>query len=121
MVIASRYFQGAKSADDDKVTALGNWLFTTMINILFGGRYTDSLVMLRAFKKDIIKEFPKNFPPRAGMETLLSIRCAKQKRKTADIPGDEPARIGGERKMNPFLNGIDIIKLVLMELFSGNK
>lgn len=115
MVIASRYAKGAKSEDDDPVTALGNWMFTTIINICFGGHYTDTLVMFRVFRKDIVKNIPANLP-RAGLEPILSIRCAKQKLKVADIPVNEPKRIGSPRKMIPILNGLDIVRLIFLEL-----
>lgn len=115
MVIASRYKRGAKSDDDDLVTAFGNWMFTKIINISFGGNYTDTLVMLRAFKKDIVKKLHADVP-RAGMEPILSIRCAKQKLKVTEIPASEPKRIGGARKMNPILNGLDIFRLIFSEL-----
>ena len=58
MVIVSRYISGAKSEDDDFITAMGNWMFTKMVNILFGGNYTDSLVMFRAFKKELVSTLP---------------------------------------------------------------
>ena len=115
MVIASRYLPGAGSEDDDPVTAFGNWMFTKLINICFGGRYTDSLVMLRAFRKDIVRKLHIDVP-RAGMEPILSIRCAKEKLKIAEIPAKEPKRIGGVRKMNPLLNGLDIVRLIMVEL-----
>ncbi|MEK9146108.1 MAG: glycosyltransferase family 2 protein [Elusimicrobiota bacterium] len=114
MVIVSRYLGGARSEDDDSVTAFGNWMFTAMINLLFGGRYTDSLVMFRAWRKDICPEPPPLYP-RAGLEPYLAIFCAKKGLKTADIPGDEPLRIGGQRKMHPILNGLDVLKLILRE------
>ncbi len=115
MVIGSRYLNGAKSEDDDPVTAFGNWMFTAMINICFGGHYTDSLVMLRAFKRDIVNKLHIDVP-RAGMEPILSIRCAKEKLKVAEISASEPKRIGGIRKMNPLLNGMDILRLIFAEL-----
>lgn len=115
MVIASRYLPGAGSEDDDPVTAFGNWMFTLLINICFGGHYTDSLVMLRAFRKDIVQKLHIDVP-RAGMEPILSIRCAKQKLKITEIPAKEPKRIGGIRKMNPLLNGLDILRLIFAEL-----
>ncbi len=120
MVIVSRYYGGAKSEDDDAVTALGNRVFTAAINLLFGGRYTDTLVMFRAWRKDVVRYFPENMP-RAGIEPMLAIRCAKRKLKTADIPGDEPKRIGSARKMKPLLNGIDIIKLIVYELIHSKQ
>lgn len=115
MVIASRYMRGAKSEDDDPITAFGNWMFTKLINICFGGNYTDTLVMFRAFKKDIVQKLHIDVP-RAGMEPVLSIRCAKQKLKVTEIPASEPKRIGGARKMNPLLNGLDILRLIFSEL-----
>ena len=118
MIVTSRYLPGAKSEDDDPVTAFGNWMFTKGINILFGAHYTDALVMFRAFKKNIVSASAID-APRAGFEVLLAIRCAKQKLKVLEIPGDEPKRIGGARKMNPILNGLDIIRLMMYERFTG--
>jgi glycosyltransferase involved in cell wall biosynthesis len=119
MVIASRYFGGAKSEDDDAVTALGNWLFTKAINVLFGGHYTDTLVMFRAWRKSILtkESFPERLE-RTGIEPLLAIKCAKRGLKTADIPGPEPKRISGVRKMHPILNGIAVLRLIFRELFT---
>ena len=56
MVIVSRYAPGARSYDDDMVTGFGNWLFTTLINLLHGARYTDAMVMYRAIKKELISD-----------------------------------------------------------------
>lgn len=110
MVIASRYLDGAKSEDDDLVTAFGNWLFTKTVNVLHGAHYTDAMVMLRAYKKDLIYALDLHkdegyttaerlFRTTISWEPLLSVRCAKRKLKIAEIPGDEPPRIGGERKL----------------------
>ena len=110
MVIVSRYLDTAKSYDDDFITAFGNWLFTKTINILHGGRYTDAMVIYRAYKKQIIYDLElqkedgyrlaeKLFGTQISWEPLLSVRAAKRKLKVAEIPGDEPDRIGGERKL----------------------
>jgi len=110
MVIASRYYQGAKSEDDDIVTAFGNWLFTKTVNILFGVDFTDAMVIFRAYKTQLIYDLgltedrwyrtpEKLFGCRISWEPLLSARAARRKLKVADIPGDEPPRLGGERKL----------------------
>ena len=110
MVIVSRYLNGAKSYDDDVVTAFGNWLFTKTINVLHGGNYTDAMGIFRAYKKSQIYalELEKEegfataerlFRTRISWEPLLSVRCAKMRSKVSEIPGDEPPRIGGERKL----------------------
>ena len=113
MVIASRYLNGAKSEDDDLVTAFGNWLFTKTVNLLHGGKYTDAMVIFRAYKTKLIYDLElhkdegyetaeKLFNTKIGWEPLLSVRAAKRKLKITEIPGDEPARIGGERKLKIF-------------------
>jgi len=117
LVIASRYTIGAKSEDDDLITGFGNWMFTKLINILFGAKYTDVLVMYRAFRRDIINLLEINIEKLPALEVQLIIRCAKRKLKVAEIPGDEPKRIGGIRKMNPILNGSAVLWVILKELF----
>lgn len=118
MVICSRYCGGAKSEDDDIVTAFGNWMFTRIINLLFGGHYTDTLVMFRAWRRDVVEAFRNKNIDNAGFEPMLAIECAKKKLKVTDIPGDEPKRIGGTRKMNPLINGSAIVWLISREFFS---
>ena len=110
MVIGSRYYHGAKSEDDDLITAFGNWLFTGTVNLLHGGRYADAMGIFRAYKTQVIYDLEldkdeayatpeKLFHTLISWEPLLSVRAAKRKLKVAEIPGDEPARIGGERKL----------------------
>jgi glycosyltransferase involved in cell wall biosynthesis len=116
MVIASRYLPGAGSLDDDPVTAFGNWMFTRAINLLFGGRYTDSLVILRAYRRSLIRELGmEGQTARFEPEPLLSIRCVTHKKRVAEIPGKEPRRIGGTRKMSPLINGWAIVVLITRE------
>ncbi len=116
MVIVSRYLNHAKSEDDDLVSGFGNWMFTQLINIIFGGSYTDSLVMFRAWKKEIAEAFTLN-PTIGGFEPQLSIECAKKKLKVAEIPGDEPKRIGGVTKKRTLTSGWAILVLIWKELF----
>lgn len=118
MVIVSRHCKGAKSEDDDPVTAFGNWLFTSMINVLFGGHYTDCLVIFRAWKRDLVKNLKMEDTSRAGFETKFAIDCARLKMKTGEIPGDEPKRIGGARKMRCWTNGAAVLDLILREFWN---
>ncbi len=129
MVIASRYAPGAKSYDDDVVTAFGNWMFTSLINLLFRARYTDTLVIFRAWKKEIfyLLDLDKDesyaleeklFHTEGGVEPLLSVRAAKRKLKLTDIPGDEPPRLSGERKLKIFQwGGIYLFEVLREFLF----
>ncbi len=120
MVIASRYCPGAKSEDDDWASAFGNWLFTAVINFIFGGRYTDSLVMFRAWRKELIQLFRHDVRG-AGFEPELCIQCARHKKRVAEIPGDEPKRIIGEGKISKLKGALAIAFLILKEFLIPGK
>ena len=128
MVIVTRYGQGAKSEDDTPITAFGNKMFTTFINLFHGGRYTDAMVIYRAYKKDLIHDLDldkdssfcfeeKLFHTNVSWEPLLSIRAAKRKLKVAEIPGDEPAREGGVAKLQILRWGAAYMFEVFREIF----
>lgn len=127
MVIVSRYKDNAKSEDDDIITRFGNWLFTTVINLVSKSHYTDSMVIFRAYKKQMIKDLDllkdKTYTPEKwfftnlSWEPILSVRAAKRKLKITEIPGDEPKRIGGDRKLQIIRWGCGYMVQVLRELF----
>jgi glycosyltransferase involved in cell wall biosynthesis len=105
MVIASRYKDDARSYDDSRITALGNKTFTKIINILFRANYTDTLVMYRAFRAELLDTLGFNTNRNDALfDILLSIRCAKFKLNFTEIPSSEPSRIGpGGSRAHPGL------------------
>jgi glycosyltransferase involved in cell wall biosynthesis len=128
MVIVSRYLGEAKSVDDDLVTSFGNWLFTKTVNVLHGSHYTDAMVIFRAYRKQLIYDLDLDkeesystpealFGTRISWEPLLSVRAAKRKLKVTEIPGDEPPRIGGERKLKIFRWGAAYYFQFIVEKF----
>jgi glycosyltransferase involved in cell wall biosynthesis len=115
MVICSRYFDGARSEDDTPITGFGNWLFTTMVNVLFGARYTDVMGLYRAYRRDLIREL--DIDPKISIDTQLCIRAATHRLRVADIGGDEPARIGGASSISIVGNGLVELFTILDEAF----
>lgn len=135
LVIVSRYKDGAKSEDDDWLSALANFSFNKIINFLFKANYTDSLVMYRAFKKNILNKLDFNQDTgkkfnkyNCGLyEILMSIRCAKTKLKIAEISGDEPSRLDGTKdsrahpgKFIKMYNGLLMLYNIFKEYFYGH-
>jgi len=133
MVIASRYFEGAKSEDDDLLTGFGNWMFRMLINMLLRSprspRMTDPLVMYRAHRKDLPARLGVDRPePFVGLERLfrtqvdwiplMSMRAVKRGIKWSEIPADEPPRIGGKRKLKIFKWGAVYLLQLLREWYS---
>ena len=128
MVIASRYLGNAESEDDDMITGFGNWLFTRTVNLLHGGKYTDVMVIYRAYPKKLFYDLDMDkeesyktpewlFHTVLGCEPLISVRAAKRKLKITEIPGDEPPRVGGERKLQVWRWGAGYYFQFWRELF----
>lgn len=129
MVIASRYFEGATSQDDDLVTAFGNWLFTGVINRLYRWHYSDAMTIYRIHRRELFYElgldrdatyapYERVFFTRLGVEPILSARSAKRKLRTADIACPEPPRIGGTRKLQVVRWGLGYMTQVICDRFT---
>lgn len=116
LVTVSRYREGAKSYDDDVVTAFGNRMFTGLVNLLFGSRITDLLVMYRAYRRESLEKLGIRTKT-AAWGSQIMLRAIKKGLKIAEIPGDEPPRIGGVRKMQPLKNGIQELSMIFKEFF----
>jgi glycosyltransferase involved in cell wall biosynthesis len=130
MVIVSRYLGDAKSDDDDFITGFGNWMFTRIVNLLHGGHYTDVMVMYRGFRTNLMRELKLDtwddpvikwpatiFAATMGIEPLMSARAARAGYRVGEIPGDEPQRIGGQRKLKIIRWGSAILTQFILEVF----
>lgn len=116
LVIGSRYKDGAVSEDDTFITRLGNWGFTTIINILFRGHFTDAMMGFRAYS---IKAFNSMEIDENGLTfpTQGSIQFTKYGYKVAEVGASEPKRIGGVRKAHNFYTGLALVKMIVREFF----
>ena len=132
IVFVSRFLPPAKSLDDTWVTAFGNRMFTWIINMLFGGSFTDCLGGFRAYKRDAVLRMGlheqlyehwirKKYSLMSTWEVGGCIRAAKLKLKILEIPGDEPRRIAGTSKLRIFRNGILVVLNIAYELMTGRK
>lgn len=123
MVIASRFMRGSRSDDSDipfPLRGIGNKVFTLVVNILWGGKLTDSINGFRAIKKSKFKRINPDAPGFA-IEFQMSIRALKFKYKIKEIPTYEGDRIGGKSTAHTIPTGWLLTKIILRELMSGKK
>jgi len=114
LVVVSRYLPPARSLDDTWVTALGNHMFSALIRHIGRCPITDSLNMYRGFRRSIVElEDFDRLCVGPVLEPLTSALVNLHRMKYAEIPGDEPPRIGGESKMSVVYNGSCILLMVL--------
>ena len=92
-------------------------MFTRIVNVLFGTRYTDVLVGFRAYRRKAALRLGFDAPG-LSWPCQSSIRFARAGLRVTEIPAHEPARIGGKRKMMPFKTGLEITRLILRDFFT---
>ena len=113
LVVMSRYLPPAKSYDDTRITALGNWIFSQLIGALSRSDLTDALTMFRGFRRDkfLSAEFERYvFGP--VYEPLVSCWSSLHRLKMTELPSDEPPRLGGVKKMGVVYNGSCVLLMV---------
>lgn len=113
MIVVSRYLAPARSLDDTLWTAIGNRAITWLVNGLYGSRYTDVMVIFRAYRRDLIREL--GIEIQLSLHTDLSMRCAIHGKRVAEISGDEPPRLGGRSIRHNVKNGVIELAAILSE------
>lgn len=111
-VMASRYAKGGKSNDDTLLRFVGNKLFTWMTNLVHGTSVTDSLFLFTAISK---KNFNRLSLKSTGFEfcTEIIVKAHKRGLKFAEVPVIERKRYAGKSKVNSFVHGFKILRMIL--------
>ena len=118
IVCGTRFAQGGSSDNSDDplhIRRFGNKLFTNLVNLLFAANYTDTTYGFRGFKKQAWDAMKIN-SRKNETEYMMSIRAAKLKMKTAEIPMTEGRRVGGKVKAKTFPTGLSFLRLIFSEL-----
>ena len=115
-VIVARFGKTSINEDAGLIDGFGNKLFTFLANIFYGGKLVDTLSSSRAITRKAWNEIRlDDFD--MTLVYQMSIRGLIKKQKIADIDGNEPARIGGKRKMYRIPTGLKLCSLLFRELF----
>ncbi len=114
----SRLLPGGGSADFTPFRKLGNRIFVSMVNTLYGSNYTDLCYGYRAFKREALE---KMYCKADGfdIETEQSILMTKAGLKIKEVPSFEERRKNGKSNLNSFRDGWKIFKLILREYHRG--
>ena len=105
----SRFGKNSVSEDASLLDRFGNNMFTFLVNVFFGGHFGDCLDGFKIVKRNTILEL-KLDAKRENYEQQICIRAAKLGKKIFEVDGNEPKRIGGERKMSPLYTGYQLSK-----------
>jgi hypothetical protein len=85
--------------------------------VIFRAYQTQLIYDLALYEEESYAVPEKLFRCCLSWEPLLSVRVAKRKLKVGEIPGDEPPRIGGARKLKIWKWGAGYYFQFFRELF----
>ena len=116
IVFGSRYMKNAGSDDDDLITLIGNFIFTFVGKVFFRLKISDILYTYLIGKTNLVRDLDlKSGDFRFCIE--LPIKAKRKKLKCISYPCYERSRIGGKKKVNPFVDGLKILIGMLFLFF----
>ncbi|MFC6085072.1 glycosyltransferase family 2 protein [Sphaerisporangium aureirubrum] len=113
-VKGSRYASGGGSDDLTFSRRLGNSVLRTLVNWIYGTKYTDLCYGYNAFWARHLDTLDLDC---AGfeVETLMNIRAAKAGLKVHEVPSHERCRIHGESNLRAVRDGWRVLKTIMRE------
>ncbi len=112
--MGSRFIQGGGTEDMSFHRKIGNKFFVSLVNLIWGMKYSDLCYGYRAFRKSTIKKLGlrrNGF----GIETEMSIKSAKKRLRVLEVPSFEKARKYGKGNLRTFTDGWNILKTIMYE------
>lgn len=108
VVFGSRYMKNAGSDDDDFITSIGNFCFTLLGKVFFGLSISDILYTYVLGKTNLVKSLNlKSGDFKFCIE--LPIKAKRNNLSCISSPSYERSRIGGKKKVSPFIDGLKIL------------
>jgi glycosyltransferase involved in cell wall biosynthesis len=114
MAKGSRFVQGGGTRDMPFYRRWGNQAFILMVNLLFGGRYSDLCYGYSAFWRDLV--------PGLGLEcdgfeveTVLNIRALRANWRVWEVPSFEAPRVHGTGRLRTIPDGWRVLTSIFRE------
>jgi cellulose synthase/poly-beta-1,6-N-acetylglucosamine synthase-like glycosyltransferase len=115
----SRFLRGGGSHDLSTIRKFGNLLFVTIVNLFWGGRYTDLCYGFLAFRRDALEKLkPYLKSDHFQIETEMCIRMRKLGLRVVEVPSVELIRSHGESKLSGIRDSLQILQVILREFIS---
>ena len=113
-VKGSRFLPQGGTTDMVWYRKLANKMFVSLVNILYGGNYTDLCYGYNALHKRVLGKVTYESDG-FEIETEMHIKAKKHNLLITEIPSFEDKRVHGEGKLKTFSDGWRILKMILRE------
>jgi glycosyltransferase involved in cell wall biosynthesis len=116
-VKGSRFIQGAGTSDMSWFRCLGNWGFTVMVRLLFGGRFSDLCYGYNAFWRRVLPRLELDGDG-FEIETMMNVRAQRAGLRVAEVPSFETGRIHGTSRLRTIPDGWRVLTTIWREWLS---
>ena len=117
LCVGSRFMEGGGSSDMPAFRVFGNWVFVSLVNLLYGSKYTDMCYGYRSFSKDALKKLGRLREEEFGIETEINIKAQKARLRVLEVPSFEKKRAEGTGKLRSFHDGFAILRTIIKNIW----
>jgi len=110
----SRFTSGGASHDITILRHAGNYLLSSLVNVLFWTRFSDLCYGYNAFWKQCLDTISIDCDG-FEIETLLNLRMHKARFAIVEVPSIEYSRVHGESNLRTFRDGWRVLKTIFKE------
>jgi Glycosyl transferase family 2 len=110
----SRFAQGGGTRDMELLRKAGNWGLRLLVQLAFGGRYSDLCYGYNAFWRHVLPVIDGDADG-FEIETLMNVRVLAARLRVAEVASHEEARIHGESHLNTFRDGFRVLRMIVRE------
>jgi glycosyltransferase involved in cell wall biosynthesis len=117
----SRFLPDGGSYDMSLLRRIGNGFFLFLVNLFWSTNYTDLCYGYAVFRRNALEELRKDL--RASdfeIETEVFIKAAKNGLKVVEVPSKEMRRKYGKSNLNALIDGLRILRTIIVELLTAN-
>ena len=114
----SRFIQGGGTADMSWFRSVGNWGLMQIVNVLYGGSFSDLCYGYFAFWRrhlSVIDPTCDGFE----VETFVKLQALKAKLRIAEVPSFETLRIHGRSNLHAIPDGFRVLRTILRERYAS--
>jgi glycosyltransferase involved in cell wall biosynthesis len=113
----SRFIQGGGTADMSRFRSVGNWGLMQIVNVLYGGSFSDLCYGYFAFWRrhlNVIDPTCDGFE----VETFIKLQALKANLRIAEVPSFETLRVHGASNLRAIPDGLRVLRTILRERWS---
>jgi len=111
-VKGSRFLQGGSTQDMEWYRRLGNWGFVKLVQLRFGGRFTDLCYGYNAFWRDVLDRLSLEQDDGFEIETSMNVQALRAKLVVREIASNEHRRIHGTSNLRTFPDGWRVLSTI---------